>query len=63
VEINVINPETIENTPGLRAFLSGALASRGINIVEEMSAYADTIFLLERRDMTRAMEVLAQNLQ
>jgi len=62
VEIDVISPETIEKTPGLLAFLSGALASRGINIVEEMSAYTDTIFLLERRDMTRAMEVLAQNL-
>jgi sulfur transfer complex TusBCD TusB component (DsrH family) len=63
VEIDVTSPETIERTPGLLAFLSGALASRGINIVEEMSAYTDTIFLLERKDMTRAMEVLAQNLQ
>jgi aspartokinase len=63
VEIDVTSPETIEKTPGLLAFLSGALASRGINIVEEMSAYTDTIFLLERKDMTRAMEVLAQNLQ
>src|SRR5213596_3039972 len=61
--IDVTSPETIEKTPGLLAFLSGALASRGINIVEEMSAYTDTIFLLERKDMTRAMEVLAQNLQ
>jgi sulfur transfer complex TusBCD TusB component (DsrH family) len=63
VEIDVTSPETIEKTPGLLAFLTGALASRGINIVEEMSAYTDTIFLLERKDMTRAMEVLAQNLQ
>src|SRR5213079_2888343 len=63
VEIDVTSPETIEKTPGLLAFLSGALASRGINIIEEMSAYTDTIFLLERKDMTRAMEVLAQNLQ
>src|SRR5213594_1895865 len=50
VEIDVISPETIEKTPGLLAFLSGALASRGINIIEEMSAYTDTIFLLERKD-------------
>ncbi|TLZ78909.1 MAG: ACT domain-containing protein [Methanobacteriota archaeon] len=63
VEIAVTSPETIEKTPGLLAFLSGALASRGINIVEEMSCYTDTIFLLDRKDMTRAMEVLAQNLQ
>ena len=63
VEIAVTSPETIEKTPGLLAFLSGALASRGINIVEEMSCYTDTIFILDRKDMTRAMEVLAQNLE
>src|SRR5213593_3033506 len=63
VEIDVISPETIEKTPGLLAFLSGALASRGINIVEEMSCYTDTIFILDRKDMTRAVEVLAQNLE
>jgi len=63
VEIAVTSPETIEKTPGLLAFLSGALASQGINIVEEMSCYTDTIFILDRKDMTRAMEVLAQNLE
>ena len=63
VEISVTSPETIEKTAGLLAFLSGALASSGINIVEEMSCYTDTVFILERKDMTRAMEVLAQNLQ
>ncbi|TLZ59299.1 MAG: ACT domain-containing protein [Methanobacteriota archaeon] len=63
VEIAVTSPETIEKTPGLLAFLSGALASRGINIVEEMSCYTDTIFILDRKDMTRAVEVLAQNLE
>ena len=63
VEIAVTSPETVEKTPGLLAFLSGALASQGINIVEEMSCYTDTIFILDRKDMTRAMEVLAQNLE
>ncbi len=63
VEIAVTSPETIEKTPGLLAFLSGALASNGINIVEEMSCYTDTTFILERKNMTRAMEILAQNLQ
>lgn len=63
VEIAVTSPETIEKTRGLLAFLSGALASRGINIVEEMSCYTDTIFILERKDMTSAMEILAQNVR
>ncbi len=63
VEIAVTSPESIEKTAGLLAFLSGALASRGINIVQEMSCYTDTIFILNRKDMTRAIEVLTQNLQ
>src|SRR5438046_8994042 len=63
VEIDVTSPETIEKTPGLLAFLSGALAPRGINIIEEMSAYTDTTFHLERTAPTPHMDVLAQNLQ
>ncbi len=63
VELAVTSPETIERTPGLLAFLSGALASRGINIVQEMSCYTDTIFILERKDMTPAIEVLTQSLR
>src|SRR2546422_67701 len=34
-----------------------------ITVVEEMSCYTDTVFILERKDMTRAMGVPAQNLQ
>lgn len=63
VEVAVTSPETIEKTPGLLAFLSGALASHRINIVEEMSCYTDTVFLFDRKDMTRAIEVLSRNLR
>ena len=60
VELAVTSPENVERTPGLLAFLSSALASRGINIVEAMSCYTDTIFVLERENMTAAIEALAQ---
>ena len=63
VEIAVTSPESIESTPGMLAFLSTALASRGINIVQAMSCYTDTIFLLERDDMTTAIEILTQSLR
>ncbi|HEV8595101.1 MAG TPA: ACT domain-containing protein [Thermoplasmata archaeon] len=62
VELSVTSPESIEDTPGLLAFLSTALASRGINIVQAMSCYTDTIFLLEREDLTGAMDVLTHRL-
>ena len=63
VEIAVTSPESIEKTAGLLAFLAGGLAPRGGTIRPEMSCYTDTIFILNRKDMTRAIEVLAQNLQ
>ncbi|OGS51069.1 MAG: hypothetical protein A3K65_02520 [Euryarchaeota archaeon RBG_16_68_12] len=63
VELAVTSPESVEETPGLFAYLAGALASRGINIVQAMSCYTDTIFILERDDMTAAMNVLSQLLR
>jgi len=63
VELAVTSPESIEDTPGLLAFLSSAVASHGINIVHAMSCYTDTIFLLERKDMTAAIELLSQSLR
>ena len=63
VEITATSPESVEETPGLLAFLSGALASRGINIVQAMSCYTDTIFILEKEDLTAAIEVLTQSMR
>ena len=63
VELAVTSPESIEDTPGLLAFLSTALASRGINMVEAMSCYTDTIFLLEREDMTTGVDILSHFLR
>ena len=63
VELAVTSPESIEDTPGLLAYLSTALASRGINMVQAMSCYTDTIFLLEREDMTTAVDILSHGLR
>lgn len=58
VEISVTSPETIEETPGLMAHLTTSLADRGINITEVLSCYRDTIFVIDKEDMTRTVEVL-----
>ena len=63
VEIAVTSPETIESTPGMLAFLATSLAAKGINIVQAMSCYTDTIFLVEREDMTQAVDVLTRSMQ
>jgi len=60
VEISVTSPESIRFTPGIMAFLYSSLSSNGINVVETMSCYTDTIFILEPKDMTRAFEVLTK---
>jgi aspartokinase len=63
VEISVTSPESIRTTPGIMAYLYGSLSSNGINIVETMSTYTDTIFIVEPDNMMRAFEVLTKCIQ
>jgi hypothetical protein len=62
-EISVTSPRTIEETPGIIAYLSSALAANGINIVETVSCYTDTIFILEEKDILKGFEVLNKCMQ
>jgi len=62
VEVAVTGPESIEETPGLLRLLSGLLASQGVNIVEALSCYTDTIFLLDESDLSRAISTLTKAL-
>lgn len=63
VEISVTSPESIRYTAGIMAFLYGTLSSNGINVVETMSCYTDTIFIVEPSNMMRAFEVLTRCIQ
>ncbi len=63
VEVAVTSPESIEETPGLLRHLSGILAAQGINIVEALSCYTDTIFLLHDDDLTAALGALTKTLK
>jgi hypothetical protein len=60
VELSVTSPENIRAIPGIMAYLSSALSGNGINIVETMSCYTDTIFILEEKDMVRGFEILSK---
>jgi len=62
VEVAVTSPESIEQTPGLLRHLAGVLAAQGINIVEALSCYTDTIFVLHEDDLTAAMTALTRTL-
>jgi hypothetical protein len=60
VEVAVTGPESIEETPGLLRLLAAVLSSQRINIVEALSCYTDTIFLLDESDLSRAMTALSK---
>lgn len=63
VEVSVTSPESIEETPGLLRHLAGVLAAQGINIVEALSCYTDTIFLLQDDDLPAALGALTKTLK
>jgi hypothetical protein len=58
-EITVRSPARIENTTGAFAYLTSMLSEQGINLLEAMSCYTDTIFLVTREDMMRAFDILS----
>lgn len=58
VELNIRSPDSIENVPGVLAFLASTMSARGINFNEVVSCYKDNIFLIEEPDLFKAFEVL-----
>ena len=58
VEITLKTSKDIEDIPGVMAFLYSLFAEFGINIIETMSCWTDTIFLIDEKDLAKVMEVL-----
>ncbi|HEX9908833.1 MAG TPA: ACT domain-containing protein [Thermoplasmata archaeon] len=58
-EITVKSPARIEETPGAFVFMTGMLSEQGINLVEAVSCYTDTIFIVSREDMMSAFDILS----
>lgn len=58
-EITVKSPARIEDTPGAFAFVMSMLSEQGINLLEAVSCYTDTIFIVERDEMMRAFDILS----
>jgi uncharacterized protein (UPF0147 family) len=59
-EITVKSPPTIEDTPGAFAYILGMLSEQGINLLEAVSCYTDTIFIVSREEMMSAFEILSR---
>ena len=58
VEIALKSPETMEDTPGVMSYLYGIFAEEQINILETLSCWTDTIFVIEERDLDKAIRIL-----
>lgn len=58
VELNIRSPDSVEDVPGILAFLASSLAGKGINFVEVISCHKDNMFLIDEADLFRAFEAL-----
>jgi len=57
--ITIESPEELEDTPGVISYILGALASEGINVVEFISCYTDTLLVIKQADTENAYRILS----
>lgn len=57
--IAIRSPEELEATPGVVAFLTALLAEQGINIIEFISCWTETIIVVEKKDGLRTYEIIS----
>ena len=54
----IASPEEIEETPGVFSYLSALLSDNGINILETMSCWSETLFVVAEKDIARVLGAL-----
>jgi aspartokinase len=57
--IVVHSPEELEVTPGVVAFIATLLAEQGVNIVEFISCWTETIIVIDKKDSLKVYETLS----
>ena len=58
VEITIKSPEEIETTPGAYAYLCSLFGENNINVVETLSCWTDTIFLIKEEDAGKVINLM-----
>jgi aspartokinase len=61
--ITIRSGEELEETPGVISFLLGTLAHDGINVVEFISCYTDTLLAVREEDTAGAYDLLSSILR
>ena len=58
VEVTLKSPKEIETTSGVISYLYSLLGENGINVIETLSCWTETIFLIEEKSLSRVMELM-----
>ena len=58
VELILKSPHELEHTPGFVGYLFSLFSERGINIIEEMSCWTDTIIVIQKDDLGKVLGLL-----
>lgn len=56
--INLKTSKEIEKTPGVLAFITSLFAENSVNIIEFLSCWTDTLFIIDAKDINKAIEFL-----
>ncbi len=56
--VNIKSGKDIENIPGVVAYLTSLFAENGVNILEFLSSWTDTLFVIEKKDVNKVMSFL-----
>jgi len=59
IEIILQSPESLEDVPGVMGYLYSLFAEQNINIVETLSCWTDTIFVIEEKDFEKTVKMLS----
>ncbi|MBT3304184.1 hypothetical protein HN592_04535 [Candidatus Woesearchaeota archaeon] len=58
VLIIIKSSKDIESIPGVVAYITSLFSENGVNIVEFLSCWTDTLFVIEAKDLHKAIEFL-----
>jgi aspartokinase len=58
VLINFKSSKEIEDTPGVVSYITSLFSENGVNIIEFFSCWTDTVFVIESKDVNKAIDFL-----
>jgi prephenate dehydratase len=63
VAVTLKSPNSLENTPGVLAYILSILAGRKINLTEVISCREDTHLIIDESDATETFQLLDEKLK